>query len=122
MRRWLALLFLLPLASCGATAQVKLQWTNPATNAISGQCADAGTALTDLKGMRIWRQVVGRTDSTLVVDRPAKAGLADSFVATIPETLYDFWGGWYDSTGNASCRSNTVRMRAAQAPMAGTMQ
>lgn len=122
MRRWLGLLFLLPLASCGATAQVKLQWMNPTTNAVQGSCADAGTPLTDLKGVRLWRQVVGRTDSALVVDRPARAGLADSFVATLPETLYDIWGAWYDSTGNASCRSNMLRLRAGQAPMAGTMQ
>lgn len=122
MRRWLALLFLLPMASCGATAQVRLQWTNPATNAVPGQCADAGTPLTDLKQARLWAQMVGRSDSMLVTTRAARAGVVDSFVATLPETLYDFWGVWYDSTGNASCRSNTVRLRAAQSPMAGTMQ
>src|SRR5437867_4309309 len=104
-------LFLVPLASCGATAQVKLQWINPTTNAVPGQCADAGTVLTDLKQAKFWAQIVGRTDSVLVVTRPARAGAADSFLATLPETLYDFWGAWYDSTGNPSCRSNTVRLR-----------
>jgi hypothetical protein len=121
MKSIYVLLSALVLTSCAASAPVVIKYTNPTFNAISNSCAPDTSRCTDLKEAKLFGQMFGRVDSVLFDTNTARIAMPDSFRFAAQETLWTFWGIWYDSTGNPSCKL-AIQHRVKTNPLAGTFQ